>query len=236
MGVINLVEMKDFINCTTFEFLNEYYTKKLPEAFPKDIQRQLIDSAQHGNIESRNMLTESIFRFIYKKAYSNWRPDSELDDLFQVGVIGCIKAIDTFNLELDYNFLTYAGIVISNEIKMYLRSLKLQYHIMSLDEPLYSTDDGEEIYLLDILEDDTIENSPEQYTEAIMLRELVIAEVEKLSERDREMIEYRFGLNGKPKLSQVNIGKIYGCSQANISRIITTILKHMRKNIEFTLH
>ena len=218
------------------DFISEYYDGKLPSSFSKDEQYRLIISAQAGDCESRNKLLESYFKLIFKIAKKNNRPGTEIEDLFQEGVIGCIKAIDTFKLELDYTFTTYASTVIRNEIAMFVRSLKLQRNLKSLDEPIYINSDGEEVYLLDSLVDDTISADPEQYAEMIIIKDVVESEMNKLNVRDRQIIEYRFGLNNKPKLTQIQISKIMGCTRSNICRIIRRNLSKMRTEIEFKLH
>ena len=222
--------------CSSMAFLNQYYDKKFPEVLESDDQYKLIEEAQSGNIASQNKLVESLLKFIYNEARSNWRPNTELDDLFQVGVIGCIKAIMTFKINLDVKFLTYARPVISNEIKKYIRTLKLHIELVSLSSPLFISDNGDEVYLLDLLYQDDFENNVEKYVELIMIKELLLSELDKLSDRDRTMIEYRFGLNGKPQLTNEKIGKIYGCSRQYINKLTNITLQGIRRNIEFSLH
>ena len=224
-----------FYKSSTILFLQDYYYGEFPSKESNDQLYRLIMEAQLGNIDARNQIVESMIRFIYKIAIDHLRPGSELDDLFQVGVIGCIKAIHTFKLEYKYAFTTYAGKVISNEIKIYLRSLKLQYAVISLDEPI-NTSAGEDIYLLDLLEDNTFENSPDKYIEAIILKELILSELDKLPERDRALIEYRFGLNGRTKITETKIGKIYDISRQYVNKLINVSLKIIRDNIEYSLH
>ena len=219
-----------------FDFIVNYYNGHLPTKFSKDEQYELIKLAQHGDYAAQNKLVESYIKFIIKIACSNHRPGSDLDELFQEGVVGCIKAIRTFNLETGYSFSTYAGIVIGNEMKMFLRSLKLKTQLVSLNEPINIGDDGEELYLIDILEDDNINNSPAEYVEAVIMKELIMSEIDKLPKRDREILEYRFGLNERPKLTQTRIGKLFGCSQTSISKKVKAILFSIRENIEFTLN
>lgn len=230
------MDKDEIFSCSSMKFIAHFYDGKWPEPIPNDELFELIKDAQFGNFSAQNKIVESMFRFIYKIARSNNRPGSDIDDLFQVGVIGCVKAIQTFKVDYDYKFTTYAGTVISNEIRMYLRSLKLKYKILSIDEPIYQNSEGDDIYLLDILEDTTLEHSPDRYVEAIMMQDLVLSELNKLSERDKVMIEYRFGLNGRMKMSQRKIGNLYGFSQSYVSKIINAALKNIRENIGYMLH
>lgn len=219
-------------HCETVDFINKYYEGILPESSSKEMQITLIREAQAGSIDARNLLIEKFLRFIYKIANKNWQQFTELDDLFQVGVIGCIKAINTFNVEYEYAFMTYAGIVISNEIKMYIRALKLDKISSSLDEPISSTDKGEAMFLLDILEDPNINHLPEECLDAIVTREIILEEVNKLPEKERSVVEYYFGINGKPRIKQQQLADMFGYSQVWICRLIKGALKSIRKNVE----
>lgn len=224
------------IQCSTWEFLNSYYESGLPEVLPEEEKVSLIIDAQNGNIDSRNRLVESMYRFISIIAVKQNRPGTELDDLFQVGVLGSIKAINKFNVNAGFKFSTFASTVITNDIRMYIRSLKILNNIKSLEEPIAINKSGDEVYLIDLLEDLSLQSNPAEYIETILMEDLILHEVEKLSNQDRFIIEHRFGLNNKEKHTHQWIGDQLGYSRQYIQRLTSIILSTMRKNIEFGLH
>lgn len=221
-------------NVESMNLLLKYFDGKLPPKLTKEQLKLMIGIAQAGNIGVRNAIIESYYNMILDIAIKCWKPWSEIDDLFQVGVIGCIKAINTFKTDMPLTFTSYAYPVIANDIRMYLRSLSSKNkHVVSIDEVMYTDKDGSDIYLLDILADDDIQNSPELYTDAIITRELVLSTLSKLRPDDQRLIELRFGLNGEQKHTQDELAEIYDRSQCYICRKIKAILFTMRKDLSF---
>ena len=219
-----------------------FIAKSLEYKFPKQIQKlqmySLLKLAQDGNIDAQNIIVESNYKWIYKIAKNLWRPGSDIDDLFQVGIIGCIKAIRTFNFETDIAFLTYASVVIGNNIRMYLRKIDSQskHIIMSLDEPIGNDKDGNEVYLFDTIMDDDIQNSPEEYTDILFTRDIILEHVSRLNDRDRELLELRFGLNGHKKLKERELANHFGFSQSYISRLLRAALNLLKDDLYYMLN
>ena len=221
-------------NVESMNLLLKYFDGNLPPKLTREQLKLMISIAQAGNIGVRNAIIESCYKMILDIAIKCWKPWSEIDDLFQVGVIGCIKAINTFKTDMPLSFTTYAYPVIANDIKMYLRSLSSKNkHVVSIDEVMYTDNDGSDIYLLDMIEDDDIQNSPELYIDAIITREILLTALAKLRPDDRRLIERRFGLNGEQKHTQDELAEIYDLSQSYLSRKIRAILFTMRKDLSF---
>ena len=155
-----------------------------------------------------------------------------VEDLISIGTIGLIKGIQTFNPEKNIKLATYASRCIENEILMHLRrtnKLKLE---VSFDEPLNVDWDGNELLLSDILgtEEDVIYRDLEMEAEIGMLRKAM----EKLSEREREIIELRYGYNRKndKEMTQKEVADLLGISQSYISRLEKKIMLRLRREIQ----
>ena len=153
-----------------------------------------------------------------------------MEDLISIGTIGLIKAINTFNPEKKIKLATYASRCIENEILMYLRRTNKLKIEVSIDEPLNVDWDGNELLLSDILgtESDIIYRNIEDEVDKTLLKQAL----EKLSEREREIVELRFGFNaqGKEK-TQKEVADLLGISQSYISRLEKKIILRLKKEI-----
>ncbi len=154
-----------------------------------------------------------------------------VEDLISIGTIGLIKAINTFNPLKNIKLATYASRCIENEILMYLRrnnKLKLE---VSIDEPLNVDWDGNELLLSDILGTD--ENIISKDMEDEVDKKLLRLALEKLSKRERMIIELRFGLNSKDgeEKTQKEVADMMGISQSYISRLEKKIIRRLKKEI-----
>ena len=153
-----------------------------------------------------------------------------IEDLISIGTIGLIKAVNTFSVEKNIKLATYASRSIENEILMYLRKTNPQKMEVSIDEPLNVDWDGNELLLSDILgtDDDTVSVNIENEAEKRVLLEAV----EKLDEREKLIMELRFGLNNRPEKTQKEVADMIGISQSYISRLEKRIIKRLKKDME----
>jgi len=153
-----------------------------------------------------------------------------IEDLISIGTIGLIKAVNTFSVEKNIKLATYASRCIENEILMYLRKTNPQKMEVSIDEPLNVDWDGNELLLSDILgtDDDTVSVNIENEAEKRVLLEAV----EKLDEREKLIMELRFGLNNRPEKTQKEVANMIGISQSYISRLEKRIIKRLKKDME----
>ncbi|MBZ2173683.1 RNA polymerase sporulation sigma factor SigE [Schnuerera sp. xch1] len=152
-----------------------------------------------------------------------------IEDLISIGTIGLIKAVNTFNPDKNIKLATYASKCIENEILMYLRRNNKLKSEVSLDEPLNVDWDGNELLLSDILgtDGDIIFKLLEEEVD----RELLNQAIDKLSGREKTIVELRFGLkNGKEK-TQKEVADILGISQSYISRLEKRIIKRLKKEM-----
>ena len=152
-----------------------------------------------------------------------------LEDLISIGTIGLIKAVNTFCPEKNIKLATYASRCIENEILMYLRKSQNQRSEISIDEPLKVDWDGNEMMLSDILgtEPDIISRPIEQSAEQAML----LSAVDRLSDRERQIMHLRFGLRGGTEHTQKEVADAIGISQSYISRLEKRILSRLRREL-----
>ena len=153
-----------------------------------------------------------------------------LEDLVSIGTVGLIKAINTFRADKNIKLATYASRCIENEILMYLRKWQNRRGEVSIDEPLNIDWDGNELLLSDILgtDCDIVNDTIEENVERGMLMEAV----NRLSERERTIMQLRFGLMGGQEHTQKEVADIIGISQSYISRLEKRIVKRLRRELE----
>lgn len=153
-----------------------------------------------------------------------------IEDLISIGTIGLIKAINTFKPEKNIKLATYASRCIENEILMYLRKNNNNKIEVSIDEPLNVDWDGNELLLSDILgtDEDITQKNIEEQTD----RELLHLAMNKLSGRERNIVELRFGINNDgDEMTQKEVADLLGISQSYISRLEKRIIKRLRTDI-----
>lgn len=192
----------------------------------------LSDENEEGVEAARKTLIAHNLRLVVYLARKFENTGVGVEDLISIGTIGLIKGIHTFNPEKNIKLATYASRCIENEILMHLRrtnKLKLE---VSFDEPLNVDWDGNELLLSDILgtEEDIIYRDLETQAEIGLLRQAM----EKLSKREREIIELRYGYNQKneKEMTQKEVADLLGISQSYISRLEKKIMLRLRKEIQ----
>ncbi|MCD7825353.1 MAG: RNA polymerase sporulation sigma factor SigE [Clostridiaceae bacterium] len=204
----------------------------LPAPFTLEEEREALEKlgGEHDQ-EARGRLIEHNLRLVVYIAKKFDNTGIGVEDLISIGTIGLIKAINTFNPLKNIKLATYASRCIENEILMYLRrNNKVRYEV-SIDEPLNVDWDGNELLLSDILGTD--ENVISKNIEEEVDKRLLHMALEKLNERERDIIELRFGLksgDGKEK-TQKEVADMMGISQSYISRLEKKIMKRLKKEI-----
>lgn len=190
-------------------------------AFPKPLSQEdeahYIKLMDQGDKEARDKLIEHNLRLVAHivKKYDHTREMSE--DLISIGTIGLIKGVESYNGSKGAKLATYAARCIENEILMYLRTLKKSNKDVSLYSPIGQDQEGNEITLADIIEADT-ENIFELIQQAMEL-EKVKTYFSLLNDRERKVLLYRYGLNGKKQKTQKEIGEALNISRSYVSRI-----------------
>ena len=191
---------------------------------------QLLLAAKAGNSEARAQMIQGNLRLVLSVVQKFAGRGENLDDLFQVGCIGLIKAINTFKVDKKIKLATYASRCIENEILMYLRRNSKTKTEVSIDEPLNVDWEGNELLLSDILgtENDIITKDIENKVD----RELLQDAMQKLSGRERRIVEMRFGiLPETEEKTQKEVADILGISQSYISRLEKKIISKLKKEI-----
>ena len=205
-------------------------------SFPKPLtekqERECLEKSANGDIAARNMLVEHNLRLVAHIIKKYYGTQSEQDDLVSIGTIGLIKGINTFNPEKKIKLATYASRCIENEILMYLRRNNRVKLEVSFDEPLNTDWDGNELLLSDILgtDEDVIYKDLETEVEISLLKKAMLS----LNERERQIIELRFGVNRveNKELTQKEVADILGISQSYISRLEKKIMARLKKEIQ----
>ena len=217
-------------------FSSLIYTLRLDtgSSFPKPLtaeeERHYVALAAQGDLAARNVLIERNLRLvahIMKKYYAH---TSDQEDLISIGTIGLIKAVNTFTPERNIKLATYASRCIGNEILMYLRKTSSRRQEASIDEPLNVDSDGNELLLSDVLGTD--ENQVGQRLEQDAERAVLRRSVERLSARERQIMELRFGLVDGVEHTQKEAADAIGISQSYISRLEKRIIRDLRRQLE----
>lgn len=205
----------------------------LPEPLSMQEEQNLSEKLANGDEKAREKLIVHNLRLVVYIAKKFENSGVNIEDLISIGTIGLIKAVNTFSPEKNIKLATYASRCIENEILMHLRKIASQKIEVSLDEPLNTDWDGNELMLADVLGSDVDEISREieEDDEKRILREII----ENLPEREREIIDMRFGLGEKEELTQKEVADKMGISQSYISRLEKRIIKKLgsRLNAQF---
>ena len=214
-------------NCSGIYYVNG--TEVLPPPLSKERELEMLSRLSFDS-EARRLLIEHNLRLVVYIAKRFENTGIGIEDLVSIGTIGLIKAINTFNPEKNIKLATYASRCIENEILMYIRKHSSERAEVSFDEPLNTDWDGNELLLSDILssDDDRISFEIEQYEERQRVRKAVYG----LESREREIIELRYGLNGRRELTQKEVADKLGISQSYISRLEKKIIARLRVEIE----
>ncbi|MEG0306951.1 MAG: RNA polymerase sporulation sigma factor SigE [Clostridium sp.] len=201
----------------------------LPPPLTKEEEEALVGDLEMGNESIRSILIERNLRLVVYIARKFENTGVNVEDLISVGTIGLIKAVNTFAPERKIKLATYSSRCIENEILMYLRRNNKIKTEISFYEPLNIDWDGNELLLSDILGTDS--NVVYNYIEEEVDRQLLGIAMSKLNSREKEIIEFRFGLNGIQEKTQKEVADMLGISQSYISRLEKRIIKRLKKEI-----
>ena len=182
------------------------------------------------NPEASRILIEHNLRLVVYIAKKFENTGIGLEDLTSIGTIGLIKAINTYKTDKNIKLATYASRCIENEILMYIRKSCNRRVEISMDEPLNTDWDGNELLLSDVLgtEDDVVYKNIEASEDSKIIAEAV----NKLGKREQMIVKLRFGLYGEEEKTQKEVADMLGISQSYISRLEKKIMKRLKKEIE----
>lgn len=212
-------------------FFTGYVKNKnsFPLPLSEEKEKQLIERMWKGDKSARDELVGHNMRLVVHivKKYSGYNDN---DELISVGSIGLIKAVNTYSPGRGTQFATYASKCIENEILMTLRAGKKYKGTRSLFEPVSSDKDGNEVTLMDLLEDSTdVIDEVENSLVREKLKEVVKA---ALDGREYEIIKMRYGLDNTPAHTQLQVAEKFGISRSYISRIEKKAIEKLRKYIQ----
>lgn len=202
----------------------------LPKAYTTKEEQQKIEELLSGKTSVKGELIEHNLRLVVYIARKFDNTGVDLDDLISVGTIGLIKAVNTFNSNKNIKLATYASRCIENEILMHLRKVSKLKGEVSLDEPLNVDYEGNKLLLCDILgtDPDMVYKKSEESAEQRILRQAI----SKLSERERQIMCLRFGLDGEEELTQKEVADLLSISQSYISRLEKKIVERLKKEFK----
>ena len=225
-GFFDKIRLKLFYN--TVYYVNSPQT--LPPPLKKAEEEKYIAEFMNGSDRAREKLIVHKLRLVVYIAKKFENSGVNIEDLVSIGTIGLIKSINTFRPDKNIKLATYSSRCIENEILMHLRKVNQQKSDISLDEPLNVDWDGNELLLSDVLGSDGLEinyNVEDEDEKRILLLCM-----ESLSERERLIMNMRFGLGGQKEHTQKEVADSLGISQSYISRLEKRIIEKLKKDIE----
>ena len=201
----------------------------LPPPLSKEAEQKIMQELSQGNNSNRDLLITHNLRLVVYIAKKFENTGIEIEDLISIGTIGLMKAINTFNVSKNIKLATYASRCVENEILMYLRRTNKTKGEISIDEPLKQDGDGNELLLSDILgtDNDITSKNIEDEVDKKLLR----ISMQKLNDREKHIMELRFGFCTGNEKTQKEVADMLGISQSYISRLEKKIISKMKKEI-----
>lgn len=229
------LELLRMLISNTF-FMGSYSNDVFPEPLSSDEENECIRKMKEGDMEARGKLIEHNLRLVAHIVKKFEASGQDVDDLIGIGTVGLIKGIDTYSLDKKVKLTTYAAKCCENEILMYFRSNKKNSRNISIYDGISFDKEGNEITILDVLK-----TKDPDYLEDIYVRDNIVLLRKYLSiltKREREIIGYRYGLDGKEERTQKEIAKMMGISRSYVSRIekraVTKILREFIKSKNYS--
>ena len=204
--------------------------ENLPPPLSKQEETEIMRRIEQGDESAREPLIVHNLRLVVYIAKKFENSGVGVEDLVSIGTIGLIKAVNTFCPSRNIKLATYASRCIENEILMYLRKINGMKSEVSIDEPLNTDWDGNELLLSDVLGSD-----PDIVNRDIELEDeknLLTATLEKLNGREKVIMKMRFGIGGEKEHTQKEVADILGISQSYISRLEKKIIQRLKKELE----
>ena len=191
-------------------------------------ESECLKKMKNGDLEARNELIERNMRLVAHVAKKYQNPEDEMEDLISIGIIGLIKAVETYKEDYGSRLATYAARCIDNELLMHFRAKKKTSKEVSLYEPIGTDKEGNQIQLLDVVvsEDEDVVELLEQDRKVRRLNEII---PQTLSGRELFIIINRYGLYGKKTMTQREIARKLGISRSYVSRIAKRAIEKLRQ-------
>ena len=215
-------------NCGELYYING--PENLPAPLTKEKEDEILTEIAKGDFKKRELLVVHNLRLVVYIARKFENTGINIEDLVSIGTIGLIKAVNTFCPTKKIKLATYASRCIENEILMYLRKTANRKNEMSIDEPLNVDWDGNELLLSDVLGSDS--DSVNQNIEMEDEKNQLLKIVDKLQDREKQIMTMRFGLFGSKEYTQKQVADILGISQSYISRLEKRIIEKIKTELQ----
>ena len=198
-----------------------------PPPLSAALEEELLAKSRNGDLDARNTLIEHNLRLVAHIVKKYYNSGADQDDLISIGTIGLIKAVSTFNADKGIHLATYAARCIENEILMFFRNQKKSAQDVFISDPIDTDKDGNALTLIDVIADGN--DIAEEIDTKIKLEKLRVILSGCLDEREKKIIEMRYGLYGGEELTQRDIAKKLGISRSYVSRIEKSALEKLRR-------
>jgi RNA polymerase sporulation-specific sigma factor len=213
------------LGLNTVYYINSPQT--LPPPLSKEEEERLTEESANGNRDARDKLIEHNLRLVVYISKKFENSGVNIEDLISIGTIGLMKAINSFNLDKNIKLATYASRCIENEILMHLRKVQRTKTEISIDEPINIDGEGNDLSLVDILgsDNDNVYKEVEESDNRKVLKRAIM----NLNDREKMIMELRYGFEGKDELTQKEVADKLGISQSYISRIEKKVINRLKK-------
>lgn len=201
---------------------------KLPAPLKPEEEHILLEKLMQKDVSAKNKLIERNLRLVVYIAKKFENSGINIEDLISIGTIGLMKAVNSFNLDKNIKLATYASRCIENEILMFLRKNNKIRTEISIDEPINTDSEGNDLSLADILgtDNDSIFKSIEEDDN----KKVLIGAIKRLNIREKTIMQLRYGFNGIDELTQKEVADKLGISQSYISRIEKKVINSLKKD------
>ena len=198
-----------------------------PPPLSAEREAELLEKSRNGDDDARNELIEHNLRLVAHIVKKYYNTGADQDDMISIGTIGLIKAVSTFNADKGIHLATYASRCIENEILMFFRNQKKTAQDVFISDPIDTDKDGNTLTLIDVIADKS--DIADEIDTKIKVEKLRVILPVCLTERERLIIEMRYGLCGREELTQRGIAKKLNISRSYVSRIEKSALEKLRK-------
>lgn len=201
---------------------------KLPAPLEPQEEQELLEKLMVKSVEAKNILIERNLRLVVYIAKKFENSGVNIEDLISIGTIGLMKAINSYNLDKNIKLATYASRCIENEILMFLRKNNRIKTEISIDEPINTDSEGNDLSLGDILgtDNDSIFKSIEESDN----KKVLMQAIQRLNHREKTIMQLRYGFDGYEELTQKEVADKLGISQSYISRIEKKVINNLKKD------
>ena len=229
-----MLEIFPFINAIKDLFFLVGYVSNynlFPEALTPEEEQEYLEKYENGDENAKKVLIERNLRLVAHIAKKYNTSTVEQEDIISIGTIGLIKAVNSYNRSKGVRLGTYAARCIENEILMYFRASKKIQQEVSLNEAIGQDKEGNTITFIDVIENDNV-SIDEQIDLKIKVKKLYERISKVLKDREKTIIELRFGLNGEEPKTQNEIAGLLGISRSYVSRIESKAIEKLSKEIK----